>query len=172
MVWIYGAASRAVQAVSRGYDGENLAAKGPVSSPSTIASARWDSSRNPDCEVVGSNAPATTGMMDAIAALQWVKKNITPLAAIRTTSTVAGDPRARSWSAHSSARRRRRTLPPRDWPKRRLMGLTYGPHGRGRECAGQRREDVEALGVKTIAELRAKPLTSCRSVRRRGIVDG
>jgi para-nitrobenzyl esterase len=77
MVWIYGGGFTGGSGGMQWYDGENLAAKGPVIVTFNYRLGALGFFAHPDlAKESGHNASGNYGMMDAIAALQWVKRNI------------------------------------------------------------------------------------------------
>jgi para-nitrobenzyl esterase len=92
MVWIYGGGFTGGSGGMAWYDGENLAAKGPVIvtlqlSPRVARVLRASGAG----EGVGPQRVGNYGMMDAIAALQWVKRNISAFGGDPNNVTVAGE---------------------------------------------------------------------------------
>ena len=75
MVWIYGGGFTGGSGGLAWYDGENLAAKGPVIVTLNYRLGSLGFFAHPElAKESGHNASGNYGMMDAIAALQWVKK--------------------------------------------------------------------------------------------------
>ena len=84
MMWIYGGGFTGGSGGLAWYDGENLASKGPVIVTMNYRLGSLGFFAHPElAKESGHNAAGNYGMMDAIAALQWVKKNI---------SAFGGDP--------------------------------------------------------------------------------
>src|SRR6187549_2408103 len=85
MVWIYGGGFTGGSGGLTWYDGEALASKGPVIVTLNYRLGSLGFFAHPElAKESGHNASGNYGMMDAIAALQWVKRNI---------SAFGGDPK-------------------------------------------------------------------------------
>src|SRR5262245_53604354 len=92
MVWIYGGGFTGGSGGMAWYDGENLAAKGPVIVTLNYRLGSLGFFAHPElAKESGHNASGNYGMMDAIAALQWVKKNISAFGGDPNNVTVAGE---------------------------------------------------------------------------------
>src|SRR4051794_1169727 len=92
MVWIYGGGFTSGSGGTAWYDGENLAAKGPVIVTFNYRLGAFGFMAHPDlAKESGRNASGNYGMMDAIAMLQWVKKNISAFGGDPNNVTVAGE---------------------------------------------------------------------------------
>src|SRR4029077_13662856 len=77
MVWIYGGGFTGGAGGLAWYDGENLAAKGPVIVTFNYRLGPLGFFAHPDlAKEAGHPGSGNYGMMDAVAALQWVKRNI------------------------------------------------------------------------------------------------
>src|SRR5262249_11980726 len=91
MVWIYGGGFTGGSGGLAWYDGENLAAKGPVIVTFNYRLGALGFFAHPDlAKESGRNASGNYGMMDAIAMLQWVKKNIGAFGGDPNNVTIAG----------------------------------------------------------------------------------
>src|SRR4029078_8827494 len=74
------------------YDGENLAAKGPVIVTFNYRLGSLGFFAHPElAKESGHNASGNYGMMDAIAALQWVRRNMSAFGGDRGNVTIAGE---------------------------------------------------------------------------------
>ncbi len=77
MVWIYGGGFTGGSGGQAWYDGENLAAKGPVIVTFNYRLGSLGFFAHPElAKEAGHTGSGNYGMMDAIAMLQWVKRNI------------------------------------------------------------------------------------------------
>lgn len=174
MVWIYGGGFTGGSGGLAWYDGENLASKGPVIVTFNYRLGSLGFFAHPElARESGHNASGNYGMMDAIAALQWVKRNIRAFGGDPNNVTVAGESAgaimvgALVGSPLAKGLFTRAVAESGGW-----MGLTMG---RMRTAA-----DAEAAGAKaaaglgaSIAELRAKPADQLTGLQSAGlIVDG
>ena len=159
MVWIYGGGFTGGSGGLAWYDGENLASKGPVIVTLNYRLGSFGFFAHPElAKESGHNASGNYGMMDAIAALQWVKKNISAFGGDPNNVTIAGESAgaimvgALVGSPQAKGLFHRAIAESGGW-----MGLTMGGCAAAQAQANGAKA-MEALGVKTIAELRAKPL--------------
>jgi para-nitrobenzyl esterase len=174
MVWIYGGGFTGGSGGLAWYDGENLAAKGPVIVTFNYRLGSLGFFAHPDlAKEAGHPGSGNYGMMDAIAALQWVKRNIAAFGGDPDKVTVAGESAgaimvgALVGSPQAKGLFTRAIAESGGW-----MGLTMG---RMQTAAVAEANGVKALqtpGVSTIAELRAKPISEL-SIQGAGlVVDG
>jgi para-nitrobenzyl esterase len=92
MVWIYGGGFTGGAGSEQRYDGERLAAKGPVVVTFNYRLGTFGFFAHPDlARESGHNASGNYGMMDSIAALQWVKRNISAFGGDPSNVTVFGE---------------------------------------------------------------------------------
>src|SRR6188508_2509028 len=92
MVWIYGGGFSGGSGGQTWYDGEALAAKGPVIVTFNYRLGSLGFFAHPElAKESGHNASGNYGMMDAIAMLQWVKKNISAFGGDPNNVTIAGE---------------------------------------------------------------------------------
>jgi len=175
MVWIYGGGFTGGSGGLAWYDGENLASKGPVIVTLNYRLGSLGFFAHPAlAKESGHNASGNYGMMDAIAALQWVKKNISAFGGDPNNVTIAGESAgaimvgALLGSPQAKGLYHRAIAESGGW-----MGLTMGRMASGQTAQANGAKTMEALGVKTIAELRAKPMNELTGLSAGGlIVDG
>jgi para-nitrobenzyl esterase len=172
MVWIYGGGFTGGSGGLAWYDGENLAAKGPVIVTLNYRLGSLGFFAHPElAKESGRNASGNYGMMDAIAALQWVKRNIAAFGGDPNNVTVAGESAgaimvgALVGSPQAKGLFNRAIAQSGGW-----MGLTMGRMAAGAAAQANGAKTMEALGVKTIAELRAKPLDELTGLSAGGLV--
>ena len=175
MVWIYGGGFTGGSGGLAWYDGENLASKGPVIVTLNYRLGSLGFFAHPElAKESGHNASGNYGMMDAIAALQWVKKNISAFGGDPNNVTIAGESAgaimvgALLGSPQAKGLYHRAIAESGGW-----MGLTMGRMASGQTAQANGAKTMDALGVKTIAELRAKPMNELTGLSAGGlVVDG
>jgi len=175
MVWIYGGGFTGGSGGMAWYDGENLATKGPVIVTFNYRLGAFGFFAHPDlAKESGRNASGDYGMMDAIAMLQWVKKNIGAFGGDPNNVTVAGESAgaimvgALVGSPQAKGLFHRAIAESGGW-----MGLTMSRMTQSSQAQENGSKAMTALGVKTIAELRAKPLAELTGLNGSGlVVDG
>ncbi len=175
MVWIYGGGFTGGSGGLAWYDGENLAAKGPVIVTLNYRLGSLGFFAHPElAKESGHNASGNYGVMDALAALQWVKRNISAFGGDPNNVTVAGESAgaimvgALVGAPQAKGLFKRAIAESGGW-----MGLTMAHMRTAADAQAAGEKSVEALGVKTIAELRAKPLDELMGLNSAGlIVDG
>jgi para-nitrobenzyl esterase len=175
MVWIYGGGFTGGSGGLAWYDGENLASKGPVIVTFNYRLGSLGFFAHPDlAKESGHNASGNYGMMDAIAALQWVKRNISAFGGDPNNVTIAGESAgaimvgALLGSPQAKGLYHRAIAESGGW-----MGLMMGRMASGQTAQANGAKTMEALGVKTIAELRAKPMNELVGLSAGGlVVDG
>jgi para-nitrobenzyl esterase len=160
MVWIYGGAFTGGSGGMTWYDGENLAAKGPVIVTFNYRLGSLGFFAHPDlAKEAGHPGSGNYGMMDAIAMLQWVKRNIAAFGGDPGNVTVAGESAgavmvgALVGSPQAKGLFTRAIAESGGW-----MGLTMGRMQQASTAEANGVKAMQALGVSTIAELRAKPV--------------
>jgi para-nitrobenzyl esterase len=160
MVWIYGGGFTGGSGGLAWYDGENLAAKGPVIVTFNYRLGSLGFFAHPDlAKEAGHPGSGNYGMMDAIAMLQWVKRNIAAFGGDPNNVTVAGESAgaimvgALVGSPQAKGLFTRAIAESGGW-----MGLTMGRMQQAATAEANGVKAMQALGVSTIAELRAKPL--------------
>jgi para-nitrobenzyl esterase len=175
MVWIYGGGFTGGSGGLAWYDGENLASKGPLIVTLNYRLGSLGFFAHPElAKESDHHAAGNYGMMDAIAALQWVKRNIGAFGGDPNNVTVAGESAgaimvgALVGSPLAKGLFHRAIAESGGW-----MGLTMGRMTLGETAQANGVKTMEALGVKTIAELRAKPLNELTGLSAGGlIIDG
>jgi len=172
MVWIYGGGFTGGSGGMSWYDGENLAAKGPVIVTFNYRLGTLGFFAHPDlAKESGHNASGNYGMMDAIAALQWVKRNIAAFGGDPNNVTVAGESAGANMvgalvgSPQARGLFNRAIAESGGW-----MGLTMA---RMRSSSEAQAAGSKAADGRTIAELRARPLDELTGLPGGGlVVDG
>jgi para-nitrobenzyl esterase len=175
MLWIYGGGFTGGSGGMAWYDGENLAAKGPVIVTINYRLGSLGFFAHPDlAKDAGHPGSGNYGMMDAIAALQWVKRNIAAFGGDPNKVTVAGESAgaimvgALVGSPQAKGLFTRAIAESGGW-----MGLTMTRMRTSADAEAAGAKAVEALGVKTMAELRAKPMDQLTGLQSAGlVVDG
>jgi para-nitrobenzyl esterase len=172
MLWIYGGGFTGGSGGLAWYDGENLASKGPVIVTFNYRLGAFGFFAHPELAKESSrHASGNYGMMDAIAALQWIKKNIGAFGGDPNNVTIAGESAgaimvgALVGSPQAKGLFHRAIAESGGW-----MGLTMGRMRSGEVAQGDGAKATEALGVKTIAELRAKPVNELTGLTGGGLV--
>src|SRR5262245_8906823 len=172
MVWIYGGGFTGGSGGLAWYDGENLASKGPVIVTFNYRLGSLGFFAHPELAIEsGRHAAGNYGMMDAIAALQWVKRNISAFGGDPNNVTVAGESAgaimvgALVGSPMAKGLFHRAIAESGGW-----MGLTIGRMTSGEAALANGQKTMDALSVKTIAELRAKPLNELTGLSAGGLV--
>jgi para-nitrobenzyl esterase len=160
MVWIYGGAFTGGSGGLAWYDGENLAAKGPVIVTFNYRLGSLGFFAHPDlAKEAGHPGSGNYGMMDAIAMLQWVKRNISAFGGDPGNVTVAGESAgaimvgALVGSPQAKGLFTRAIAESGGW-----MGLMIGRMQPASTAEANGVKAMQTLGVSTIAELRAKPV--------------
>jgi para-nitrobenzyl esterase len=175
MMWIYGGGFTGGSGGLAWYDGENLAAKGPVIVTMNYRLGSLGFFAHPElAKESGHNASGNYGMMDAIAALQWVKRNIGAFGGDPSNVTIAGESAGAMMVGALVGSPLAKGLFQRAIAQSGgYMGLTMGRMTTGQTAQANGVKTMEALGVKTIAELRARPLNELTGLSAGGlIVDG
>jgi para-nitrobenzyl esterase len=172
MVWIYGGGFTSGSGGTAWYDGENLAAKGPVIVTFNYSLGAFGFFAHPDlAKESGHSGSGNYGMMDAIAMLQWVKKNISAFGGDPNNVTIAGESAGANMigalvgSPQAKGLFHRAIAESGAWMG--LMMAKMAPSGPAQENGARA---VAALGVKSIAELRAKPLAELTGLSSAGLV--
>jgi para-nitrobenzyl esterase len=143
------------------YDGENLAAKGPVIVTFNYRLGSLGFLAHPDlAKEAGHSGSGNYGMMDAIAMLQWVKRNIAAFGGDPTKVTIAGEsagaaivgalvgsPRAKGLFIRAIAQSG-------GW-----MGVRMDRMQNTSEAEAKGVKLMQTLGASPLADLRARPVT-------------
>ena len=177
MMWIYGGGFTGGSGGNAWYDGEDLAAKGAVIVTMNYRLGQFGFLAHPDlAKEAGHPGSGNYGVMDAIAALQWIKKNISAFGGDPNNVTIAGESAgaimvgALVGSPHAKGLFGRAILESGGW-----MGLTMARMRTIEQAQGAGAKALEAAGVKSIAELRAKPfaeLPNLQGVQAGMVIDG
>src|SRR5499427_4482598 len=150
MVWIYGGGFNGGSGGLAWYDGENLAAKGPVIVTFNYRLGTFGFFAHPElAKESGRNASGNYGMMDTIAMLQWVKKNINEFGGDPNNVTIAGESAgaimvgALVGSPQAKGLFQRAIAQSGGW-----MGLTMSRMTSGETALANGQKTMDALGVK------------------------
>ena len=172
MVWIYGGGFTGGSGSMPWYDGEALAAKGPVVVTFNYRLGALGFFAHPElAKESGHNASGNYGMMDAISVLQWVKKNINAFGGNPDNVTIFGESAgaimigALVGSPQAKGLFNRAIAESGAWMGLQMARMTPGAQ---RQEAGAR--SLETAGIKSIAELRAKPLAELPNLGGAGLV--
>jgi para-nitrobenzyl esterase len=174
LVWIHGGAFREGSGEVAVYDGEHLASKGLVVVTINYRLGVFGFLAHPELSKESSNnASGNYGLLDAVAALQWVQKNIEAFGGDRQRVTIAGQS-AGAFAVHAL------TASPlaRGLFQRAIAESGSGIGRRNRALAEAEKDGLkfaQAKGVPSIRELRAisaKDLTVDGGIRFAPVVDG
>lgn len=158
MVWIYGGGFQAGSASEPRQDGENLAKKGVVVVSFNYRLGVFGFLSHPEL-TKEAGASGNYGLLDQVAALQWVKKNIAAFGGDPRKVTIFGE------SAGSFSVSALMASPLAQGLFQRAIGesgafFTVGEGTLATKSLAQSEQDgvkfVEAVGAKSIADLRAK----------------
>jgi para-nitrobenzyl esterase len=158
MVWIYGGGFTGGAGSEQRYDGERLSAKGPVVVTLNYRLGQFGFFVHPELtKESGHNASGNYGMMDAIAALQWVKRNIAAFGGDPNNVTVFGESAgaimtsALIGSPQAKGLFKRAITQSGAW-----MGLTMARMATRTTMEQAGVKAMQDMGVASIADLRAK----------------
>jgi len=176
MVWIYGGGFNTGSASQPDYDGGNLAKKGVVVVTFNYRLGPFGFFSHPELTKESDRgASGNQGLMDMVAALQWVQKNIAAFGGDPRKVTIFGESAGSMAVADLMASPQAKGLFIRAIGESGgLMGLSIG---RMRSLVDSEQAGVKAaetLGAKSLAELRAQPAEAIQKAARGAgaIVDG
>lgn len=159
MLWIYGGGYTVGSASQPDYDGEHLAAKGAIVVTFNYRLGAFGFFGHPELTKESDRRGAANfGMMDAIAALEWVQKNIAAFGGDPKRVTIFGESAGSGMVAHLMASPRAKGLFARAIGESSAWGISVA--GRMSTLADAEQAGVklgEALGAKSLADLRAQP---------------
>ena len=176
MMWIYGGGFTGGSGGQAWYDGEDLASKGAVIVTMNYRLGVFGFLAHPELATeAGRTGSGNYGVMDAIAALQWIKRNIAAFGGDPNNVTVAGESAGAIMvgglvgSPQAKGLFNRAILQSGGW-----MGLTMARMRTTEQAQGAGAKALEAAGVKSIAELRAKPFAELPSMQVQAglVIDG
>jgi para-nitrobenzyl esterase len=172
MVWIYGGGFTGGSGGLAWYDGEALASKGPVIVTFNYRLGSLGFFAHPDlAKEAGHPGSGNYGMMDAIAMLQWVQRNIAAFGGDPGKVTIAGESAgaimvgALVGSPQAKGLFVRAIAESGGW-----MGLQMNKMQPASVAEANGVKAMQALNVSTIAELRAKPLNELAIQGQSGLV--
>jgi len=172
MVFIYGGGFFSGHGSEARYDSEHMASKGVVAVTLNYRLGPFGFFTHPElAKESGHNASGNYGVMDAIAALQWVKKNIAAFGGDPNNVTVYGESAgaimigALAGSPQAKGLFSRAIVESGTW-----MGVVMAKMAPGADAQAR---SAQAVGATTIAELRAKPVAELTGVQSSSlVVDG
>ena len=172
MMWIYGGGFTGGSGGQAWYDGEDFANKGVVIVTMNYRLGAFGFFAHPDlAKEAGHSGSGNYGMMDAIAALQWIKRNISAFGGDPNNVTIAGESAgaimvgALVGSPQAKGLFNRAVVESGAW-----MGLQMGRMTSGETAQGNGAKALQAAGINSIAELRAKPIAELPNLPGNGLV--
>jgi para-nitrobenzyl esterase len=172
MLWVYGGGFTGGSGGLQWYDGEDLAAKGPVIVTFNYRLGPFGFFSHPElAKEAGHPGSGNYGMMDALAALRWIQKNIRAFGGDPNNVTIAGESAgaimvgAIVGSPQAKGLFHRAITQSGGW-----MGLQMGRMASAETAQGAGAKALEAAGITSIAELRAKPLAELPNLPGNGLV--
>jgi para-nitrobenzyl esterase len=175
MMWIYGGGFTGGSGGQAWYDGEDLATKGVVVVTMNYRLGGFGFFAHPElAKEAGHAGSGNYGVMDAIAALQWIKKNIAAFGGDPNNVTIAGESAGAIMVGALAA------MPPAKGLFNRVivesgawMGLQMGRMTTAEVAQGNGAKALQTAGINSIAELRAKPFTELPNLPGNGmVIDG
>jgi para-nitrobenzyl esterase len=172
LVWIYGGGFRAGTGASPRFDGESLARRGTVVVTFNYRLGAFGFLATPELsEESGHDASGNYGLLDAVAALRWVRTNIAAFGGDPDRVTVAGQ------SAGAGAVNFLAMSPLADGLFHRAIAQSHARHARDPELrylstSYRTLADAEQAGVRYAREHGARSLAELRSLPWQKLVDG
>ena len=175
VVWIYGGGFNIGSASMANYSGEPLAKAGVVRVNIAYRVGPLGFLAHPELSREGGGASGNYGLMDQVAALEWVKRNIAQFGGDPANVTIAGQ------SAGSTAVALLQLNPKAKALFARAVGMSGSPFGGMRGPAPLARAEAQGLvlqqelGAASLADLRALPgdrVTAATSARDPIVIDG
>ncbi|HVG54799.1 MAG TPA: carboxylesterase family protein [Vicinamibacterales bacterium] len=175
MMWIYGGGFTGGSGGQAWYDGEDLAAKGAVIVTMNYRLGGFGFFAHPElAKEAGRSGSGNYGVMDAIAALQWIKRNIRAFGGDPNNVTIAGESAgaimvgALVGSPQAKGLFNRAVVESGAW-----MGLQMGRMTTAEQAQGNGAKALQTAGINSIAELRAKPFNELPNLPGNGmVIDG
>ena len=158
MVWIYGGGFTGGSGSEQRYDGDRLSAKGPVVVTFNYRLGQFGFFAHPELtKESGRNASGNYGMQDALAALNWVKRNIRAFGGDPDNVTIFGESAGANMIGSLVASPQAKGLFKRAIAQSGgYMGLTMAKMNTLAEHEQAGAKAMADLGVASIADLRAK----------------
>jgi para-nitrobenzyl esterase len=159
MLWIYGGGYNVGSASQPDYDGEHLAARGAVVVTFNYRLGAFGFFGHPELTKESDRRGAANfGMMDAIAALEWVQKNIAAFGGDPKRVTIFGESAGSGMVANLMASPRAKGLFERAIGESSGWGISPSNRMATLEEAEEAGVNLtERLGAKSLADLRAQP---------------
>jgi para-nitrobenzyl esterase len=172
MLWIYGGGFTGGSGGLQWYDGEDLAVKGPVIVTFNYRLGGFGFFAHPElAREAGHTGSGNYGMMDAIAALQWIQRNIRAFGGDPDNVTIAGESAgaimvgALVGSPEARGLFHRAIAESGAW-----MGLQMGRMTPAQQAQENGARALETAGIASIAELRATSLAELPNLPGNGLV--
>ena len=176
MVWSYGGAFAGGAGSLPGYDGENLAKKGVVLVTYNYRVGPFGWFSHPELsKESGHNASGNQGLMDAIAVLKWVQRNIAAFGGDPKNVTIFGESAGGGLVAAMLGSPEARGLFQRAISESAgWMGVSMAPMMALAEAEQSGSQVASTMGATSLAELRAKSAEELQKGGRglRPIIDG